>query len=313
VLGVTPSQPSRVESSGSGTSYEVRLYETGKAGYRTLRCTDVTRSGMFVLSDTALPAVFSQLKLGLLVAGRELLMTGEVVRHVTLEQSQAWGMSVGFGVQLTQLTAAQKETLAAISRGGAGAPGAVADLPPDPRADAALAPYRKHGTASLYELLGVLDDADFPEVRLRIREAKKALEELRGRPLSSGQREELEAYDRRLDEAHLTIGHARNRLDYDGSRGNWKGAARSIAGGVSVTELDSARRRYLVSREKVEGAAHLHFTTGSAWESQKELARAQAEYERALALDPLNLTIHQRYQALRRVLTAPPPVPRQRR
>jgi serine/threonine-protein kinase len=324
VLGVsgpsrsTPSQAVRVDagaSSASAVSYEVRLYETGRAGSRSLRCTDVSRSGMFIHADGALPAVMSQVKLGLLVGGRELLMNGDVVRHVTAEQSQAWGMPVGFGVQLTQLTPAQKETLAALARGQVGGVAApVADAPADPRAEAALAPYRKHGSASFYELLGVFDDADFAELRQRIRETKKVLEELqRERPLSPRQREEVLAYDRRLDEAHLTVGQPRNRLDYDAARGNWKGAARCIAGGVSVTELDLARRRYLATREKVEGMAHLHFTTGAAWENQRDLQRAQQEYERALALDPLNLAVQQRYQALRRQITSPPPPPKPRR
>jgi serine/threonine-protein kinase len=303
----TPSQQVRVDASPSGQGREVRLYEGPRNAFRVLRCTELSRNGMFIHVESGLPAVFSTVKLGLMHQGRELALTGDVVRHVTPEQSRAWGMPVGFAVQLGQLSSAQKDALGTLlSGGGAGsAPGP--DGPDDPRAETVLVPFRKYATGSFYDLLGVFEDADFPEVRQRIRDAKKVLDELRTRALSGRQRDDLEAYDRRLDEAFTVVGNARNRLDYDGGRGNWKGAARCIAGGVSVTELDNARRRYLATRDRVEGTAHLHFTTGSAWENQKELQRAQQEFERALALDPLNLTFHQRYQALRRHITAPLP------
>lgn len=309
-----PGRPATPQPELRGAWWSTKVFDRPKGAFRVLRGTDVTRGGMFLLADDGFPAVFSRLKLAVMVPDGELTLNAEVVRHVTAEQSRAWNMPIGFGVQFVDLTQAQRDDVADLAlgrpRGSSGL-----HRPPekdDAQAEELLAKYRARAAASHYEFLGLFEDADFGEVRQRVRDAKRALVELRGRALSARQRDAVETFDKKLDAILLTIGQPRNRLDYDAQRGNWKGTARCIAGGVSVTDLDNARRRYLIGKERNEGVAHLHFTTGSAWESQKDFLRAQQEFERALTLDPLNLAFHQRYQALRRMMSAPLAPPKRR-
>jgi tetratricopeptide (TPR) repeat protein len=294
--------PASTES-GLRASFETKVFDAGGAGFRTLRATELTRGGMFVHADGSLPAMFSRLKLVLLMTDGEFPLKAEVVRHVTAEQSKAWNMPVGFGVQFVELTPAQRDDLGNLMKGLPRWQSAVqrVEEKDDPRTEELLAGWKKRGS-SHYELLGAFEDIDFLDVRVRAREARKSFAEARARPSSPRQREQLDALDKRLEQAATDLGQARNRLAYDAQRSNWKGVARCIAGGVSVSELDAARKRFLATHERVEGTAHLHFTTASAWESQREYAQAQLEYEKALALDPLNLSFHQRYQALRRVM-----------
>jgi eukaryotic-like serine/threonine-protein kinase len=279
-----------------------------------LRCRDVTRGGMFLLADDGFPPVFTRLKVAVVLPDGELGLNVEVVRHVTAEQSRAWNMPVGFGVQFVDLTQAQRDDVADLAQGRPRGSSGLHRPPEkdDPRTEEVLSKFRSRSGANHYDFLGVFEDADFAEVRQRVRDAKKLLVDLRARGVSARQRDQLDALEKKLDEVLLTIGQPRNRLDYDAQRGNWKGAARCIASGVSVTDLDNARQRYLAGKERVEGTARLHFTTGSAWESQKDFTRAQQEFEHALTLDPLNLAFHQRYQALKRAMNAPPPPSRRR-
>ncbi len=287
-------------------SYETRVYDQA-AGFRVLRSTDVSRGGMFLHTEGPFPSMFARFKVGLMLPDGEFPLKAEVVRHVTLEQSRAWGMAVGFGVQFIELTPAQRDDLGNLMKGlprYQSSPGRVEEKD-DPKTEEVLAGYRKRISGTHYDLLSVFEDVDFADVRQRVRDAKKVFADLREKA-SAKQKEQLDAVEKRMDEAMLVIGHAKSRLEYDAGRANWKGVARCIAGGVSVTELDQARRKFLATRERVEGTAHLHYTTGSAWESQKEFGSAQKEFERALQLDPLNLAYHQRYQALKRLMNAPP-------
>jgi serine/threonine-protein kinase len=287
-------------------SYETRVYDQ-PTGFRLLRSTDVSRGGMFLHTEGPFPSMFARFKVSLMLPDGEFPLKAEVVRHVTMDQSRAWGMAVGFGVQFIELTPAQRDDLGNLMKGlprYQSSPNRVEEKD-DPKVEEVLAGYRKRISGTHYDLLSVFDDVDFADVRQRVRDAKKIFADLREKA-SAKQKEQLEAVEKRMDEAMLVIGHAKNRLEYDANRANWKGVARCIAGGVSVTELDQARRKFLASHERVEGTAHLHYTTGSAWESQKEFGSAQKEFERALQLDPLNLAYHQRYQALKRLMNAPP-------
>jgi serine/threonine-protein kinase len=76
--------------------------------------------------------------------------------------------------------------------------------------------------------------------------------------------------------------------------------ARCIAAGLTVTEIEAARKKFLASHAGAETNAHVKFVTGKAWEGKAAYSQAVDLYEQALQLDPLNLAVQQRYWALKR-------------
>jgi serine/threonine protein kinase len=263
-----------------------------------LKCHDLSKGGCFLCSDRAPPAIGTRLKIVLPIAGG-LECVGEVVRHVLGEQAAAWGMSPGFGVQFAALGPEQK---AAVSRVVQGLP--LQPPPPllqnsdDPSAEQVLRPYRPRLSGDPYLVLGLTPDAELSEVRARGREATRALEALRERPLSVNQKTELEATLLKIRAAVETLGTAHNRLPLDAHRGNFKGVARCIAAGLTVTELDLLRANFLRTHDGAELKAFSKFLAGKALEDQQS-PRALELYEEALALDPMNLSFQKRYWALK--------------
>jgi len=266
-----------------------------------LKCQDISKGGCFLCTDGATPALFTRVKVTFPVAG-DLECVGEVVRHVTKDQAAAWGMSPGFGVQFATLTTAQKEALGRVVQG---LPAAFAALPPrstkdDPLAESTLANYRKRINGDHYVVLALASDVELSEVRARGREARRELEALRTRPLSAEQKAQVDTALAKVHAAVETLGTAHNRLPFDAQRGNFKGVARCIAAGLTVTEIDVVRASFLSSHSGAEAKAHVKFLGGNAYETNHQNPRAIEQYEEALALDPLNLRYQQRYWALKR-------------
>ena len=81
--------------------------------------------------------------------------------------------------------------------------------------------------------------------------------------------------------------------------------ARCIAAGLTVTELDARRERFLKAHPGADTRAHVHRVAGKAWEGKSATTQAVEEYERGLKLDPLNLGLHQAYWALKRRTPSP--------
>ena len=81
---------------------------------------------------------------------------------------------------------------------------------------------------------------------------------------------------------------------------NFRGVARCIAAGLTVTELEKARAVFLKSHPGAESQSHVKFVTGNAYEQNHQMLRAVECYEEALKLDPLNLRYQQRYWGLKR-------------
>jgi serine/threonine-protein kinase len=89
---------------------------------------------------------------------------------------------------------------------------------------------------------------------------------------------------------------------YDALLGNFRGVEICLAAGLTVTQLEGLRRDFLLRRPNAAGTARVHILTGNAYERNGQLARAVESYERGLAVDPLDLTLLQRYRAVRRIL-----------
>ncbi len=275
-----------------------------------LQAQDVSRGGVFLCSSV-LPPVFTKVTVVLQTPGVDLACQGEVVRHVTPEQARAWSMSAGFGVQFTDPSAAFKESIARLVQGlpldKAPAPVAAArarTVGEDPIAEAQLDFYRKRINGDHYVILAVMQDADFAEIRQRLRESIKDVEEIKLRPISDKQQGQITTILEKLKSAQETLGTPARRAEFDGLRGNFRGVARCIANGLTVTELEQIRARVLAQRQTHDSRAQIAFATGSAWEGKGQLPLALEQYEQALTLDALNLRYHQRYWGLKK---RPPP------
>ncbi len=266
-----------------------------------LKCQDISKGGCFLCTDGALPPVFSKVRVIFPIAG-DLECMGEVVRHVTPQQALAWNMSPGFGVQFLGLSSEQKDALNRVTQG---LPAQKAAAPAknekdDAEAELTLYQYRKRINGDHYVVLALLQDAEMSEVRARAREAKRELEALKSRKLSDQQRLQVDTALHKVAQALEVVGNAGKRVEYDANRANFRGVARCIAAGLTVTELEKARAVFLKGHPGAESQSHVKFVTGNAYEQNHQMLRAVECYEEALKLDPLNLRYQQRYWGLKR-------------
>jgi tRNA A-37 threonylcarbamoyl transferase component Bud32 len=274
---------------------------------RAVSMRDLSRGGLFICLEGALPAPFTKLRLSLQAPAGEMV-DAEVVRQVTAEQASAWRMDPGVAVQFISPSRAFKEALAqrmeghAPDVGGATTP-AAENL--DSLCEKVLVAWRPKLEAHPYTLLGCAQDADFSEIRTRVRTLKAELEPLRERPLAPSQQRSLERVLARLQEAAEAISTPAHRAETDAELGNWRGVARCIAAGMTVTELEERRERFLKKHPGADTKAHVHRVAGKAWEGKSATPQAMEEYERGLKLDPLNLGLHQAYSALKRRAPSP--------
>lgn len=265
----------------------------------SLPCQDISRGGLFLSSDTLRPAIFSRVQVKL--PGMNLVQA-EVVRHVTPEQAKAWNMSCGFGLQFVALNAQQKEVVDQLTKGlplSSPTP-APNNLTDDHLARKVLEAWAKRINGDHYVVLALHDDSDFADIRARGRELKRELEALKARPLSQAQVAMVDSALKRVQAALESVGNAAARLEFDGHRGNFRGVAKCIAAGLTVTEMEQIRAKFLVAHPGAESSAHIKFLSANAFENAKDLPQAVSNYEQALKQDPMNLKIQQKYWALRR-------------
>ncbi|MCP3136238.1 protein kinase domain-containing protein [Pyxidicoccus xibeiensis] len=76
-----------------------------------VRCTELSKGGLFMCCAEPFPRLFTRLEFSLLLAGEEIACAGEVVRHVDSAQARAWSMSPGVGVQFINPTARLRELI----------------------------------------------------------------------------------------------------------------------------------------------------------------------------------------------------------
>ncbi|MBL8910674.1 MAG: protein kinase [Archangium sp.] len=279
--------------------FDVKVKPEGGAD-QTYTCQDVSRAGCFIICETALPRVFSRVTVTIPDVGS---MLGDVVRHVTKEQAEAWNMPAGFGVQFVAPRPEQREALDNITRGlpiTPLAPQTPTSQADDPLAEKLLTDVRKRIQGDHYVVLGLPLDVDFPQVKARGRELSSQLMELGKRPISAGQRKQLEAAQDRLKVAVDVLGVPSKRVEFDGMRFNWKGVGACLSGGLRVTELEEVRKRFLKANEGTEARSALHVLTANGHERDGAVADALRVVEHALSIDPLNLELHHRRKALLR-------------
>ncbi|PZR08217.1 MAG: hypothetical protein DI536_25245 [Archangium gephyra] len=270
-------------------------FDNGKS--MTLPCQDVSRAGCFIVS-TELPRVFSRITLSLPGAGA---LQADVVRHVNAEQAQAWNMPQGFGVQFLSVKPEQREALDKLTRGLPVAPVAptpVQSVADDPVAERVLADLRKRIQGDHYVVLSLPPEIDVPHVRARGRELNAQLRDLQTRPLSTGQQKQVEAALERVRQAVEVLGTVQKRAEFDGMRFNWRGVAMALAAGLRATELEDIRKRFLASNPGTEARVQLHLLTANGHERDNNFTDALRVVDHILNIDPLNLELHHRRNAL---------------
>nr|WP_228530799.1 MULTISPECIES: serine/threonine-protein kinase [Myxococcaceae] len=273
-----------------------------------LACERVGRSGLLLRTERAPPPLFSQVALLLQLPGGELPCTGQVVRHVTAEQARTWGMAAGYGVELRDATPALLEALARLLSGERLAPPMAPGPAPRESAEAerCLRDFRRRLQGSHYAVLGVPPNAGQEALRDAARACRRTLEPLLSGPLSAAQRTQVEGTLERVSRALHVLGHPERRVDYDAGLGNLEGVARCLAEGLTVSQLEQARRRHLSEARRAAEPSERALAAARSLEAAGQRAAALLSCEEALRHDPLHLELLRLWRALRLRTSAPP-------
>ena len=299
-----PQSPSGVSSGPASqapprhiASFEVEV-KPDQGATTKLQVQDVSRAGCFLCSTAAPPRVFTRVMLTIPHVGT---VQGDVVRHVSAEQAQAWNMPQGFGVQFTSVRPEQREALDLLTKGlpvSPAEPPAAVTAADDRVTEIALADFRKRIQGDHYVVLGLPQDVDVPQVRSKGREIARQLLELRKRPVSPNQARQIDAAMERVHQAVDVLGVTTKRVEFDGMRSNWKGVAMCLSAGLRVPELEAVRARFLASSPGADARGRMLLITANGLESDGRIADALRNCELALAVDPLNLELHHKRHAL---------------
>jgi serine/threonine-protein kinase len=289
--------PTPEENVLAGLSAEVRL---PGAGASRLPVVELTRGGLFLRADAALPPLLSRVAVTLAHPSlrARLELAAEVVRHVTAADAAAWRMTPGFAVQFADPPPEARAAVAALADEARRE--APAARPTAAAADERLAALEARRRAGHYAFHGVPPDAEFADVRRAVRGLREELESLRARPLAPEHPGRATALLALVEGARDALGSPAARLVHDARHGNHRGVERCLQAGVPEA-LVEARRRELLAAEPARAA-----------EAQRQLARAEvarklgnapaaaAAYEAALAADPLDRRAREAYAAFRR-------------
>ena len=275
-------------------AFQARLSVKDGEAPRRLGCDQVGRSGLFLRTD-APPPMLTQVRMLLELPGGELPCTGLVVRHVTPGQAQAWGMEPGFGVELQHVAADFHETLTRLLSGTRAPAAPVRD---NPEADNVLRDFRNRAQGDHYAMLGLALDATRERVREAARLARQTLESLLSGALSADQRTQVERQLERVSQALLVLGNLERRVEYDGSRRNASGIIRCLAEGLTVSQLEEARQRFLARERGADSRSLVHLLSARLLEKSGQTAKALAAYEQAVQADPLHLEALNGYRTL---------------
>ncbi len=302
-----PSSPSRVASAPTpapGLVFEASLKDAAGLCLGTYRCRDLSHGGLFVCAAEPFPPLNTRLVVHLPFGGG-MELAGELVRHVRAEQAASWGMPPGYAVQFLSVTAGQREAIDAAKRGASTPtprPGGGAPIDASPKA--LLARYADVARGDHYAMLGVALGDDFDVVRVKSREAEKALTAALREDVPDGTRAALDALMQRVHSATEVLRHPISRLEYDAGRRNHEGIARCLAVGLPNAAIAEARKRFLAGHPGAEANGTVRSMMAHAFEAKQDLKHAYEQYRLALQADPLNPVFQQRYWTLKKQLRA---------
>ena len=261
---------------------------------RTVDLRDLSRAGVYACVPEPLPALFTRVQVSLEVPAG-VLTPAEVVRQVPEVQARAWGFAAGVALQFLEPAPPFRE---AVSRRLRGLAPLAASVSGDPAAERILARART-APGDPYVRLGLPPDAEFDDIRSRWRELRNELESLQQRGTNPGQQDEARRLLAKLNESMERIATPARRVETDAEAGNFRGVARCIAAGLTVTALEDHRARFLGRHVGADSRAHVQAAAARGFEASGQRSQALDAYERALEMDPLNLALLQRYWALR--------------
>ena len=261
---------------------------------RAVDLRDLSRAGIYACVPEPLPALFTRVQVSLEhPAGA--LTRAEVVRQVPELQARAWGFSAGVALQFLEPAPPFKEAVSRRLKG-------LAPLTPkgvgDPEIERVLNRART-APPDPYARLGLSQDAEFDDIRARWRELRGELEGVQARGANPSQQDEAQRLLAKLNEVVERIATPARRVELDAEAGNFRGVARCISAGLTVTALENHRARFLVTHPGAEARAQVQAAAARGFETHGQRAHALEAYERALELDPLNLGLQQRFWGLR--------------
>ncbi|MBN1206735.1 MAG: protein kinase [Myxococcaceae bacterium] len=89
--------------------WRARVHRRDGVGEVEVKCTELSRGGLFMCCADPFPQLFTRLEFTLLLEGVPVECVGEVVRHVDSAQARTWGMSPGVGLQFINPSAQLRE------------------------------------------------------------------------------------------------------------------------------------------------------------------------------------------------------------
>ncbi|HSP78087.1 MAG TPA: serine/threonine-protein kinase, partial [Myxococcaceae bacterium] len=293
-LRVPVCAPGGASRRAASASFRGRVVDSRGGGPRAVRVEEVGERGLCIAWEGPLPPLGARLELELSLNGWALGCACDVVRLRSADESRAWG--TGPGVLL--LFSEPSEDIRRLVAQALVHPEAPGE---DPELARLLARASTCGEDP-YALLALHPHADFAEVLQRAALVERRLEPFWQRSLPAEQRRALEQLRERLERARRTLGEPLARAGFDAVRGNFRGVARCLAAGVPQGELERLRQAFLTARPDAEARARELFDEGIMLEAQRVLDTALARYAEALAVDPLNPTLHRYFHSLARRL-----------
>jgi serine/threonine-protein kinase len=262
---------------------------------------ELTRGGLFLRADGALPPVRARLRIALAHPSlrAKVEVEAEVVRHVSAAEAAAWHMTPGYAVQFVGPSPAARAAIGALAdelRRDTPAPGPPASPAATSERLAALE-GRREGP---YAFLALDPDAEFSDVRRALRALREELEGVRARPQAPDEPARATALLARLEAAQDVLGTPAARLAHDARAGNPAGVARCLAAGVPDPLVRARRAELLAEFPERAEAARSHLARAEVARKLGNRDAARQEYEAALAADPLDLAAHEAFAAFAR-------------
>ena len=250
-----------------------------------LRALELSRGGALLCFAGRPPPIFSMVRVALRGAGRSFDLEAEVVRHVSAEEARTWKSEPGFAIQFRGAPPGLTQTIQAL--------GQVAQAPSGlpARQRELLAQHAARLAAGHYELLGLQKDASFAEIAERGSRMVAELREIEAHALAPEELAQLRAALARVAWAVSTLGAPLPRLRYDGSIGNFLGAARALAG-LSATVAEREHAAFRAARPDLDACLGMRLSRVKLARARGNRVAALDELELALQLDPLDSVLH---------------------